>query len=267
LTFLIPQDQSLSETFLSDGHVVIPAEDADGLDRIRSCAADLAATHLDVDTPKDPSAFLNGIHNVVSGENLNALRLAVFNGLNAEPWFQPTFFALARTAIEALVGNELCIQRRVNLSVQMPSDDSSLLPVHADVWDGDSPFEIVLWVPLVDCANTKTMYLLAPEKNREAQRTLAKFSNGSAEDIFLAIADDVEFIKVTYGEVMLFSQTLMHGNRVNVEPETRWSMNCRFKSIMSPYADKKLGEFFEPITLRAVTRMGMEYELPEGFDD
>ena len=28
-------------------------------------------------------------------------------------------------------------------------------------------------------------------------------------------------------------------------------MNCRFKAVFTPYADKQLGEFFEPITLRA----------------
>ena len=48
-----------------------------------------------------------------------------------------------------------------------------------------------------------------------------------------------------YGKVLLFSQNLMHGNRINQEPETRWSMNCRFKSLFSPYAEKRLGEFFE----------------------
>jgi hypothetical protein len=59
----------------------------------------------------------------------------------------------------------------------------------------------------------------------------------------------------------------MHGNRVNTESETRWTMNCRFKSVLSPYADKKLGEFFEPITLRAMTRIGMDHELPTGFEE
>ena len=61
---------------------------------------------------------------------------------------------------------------------------------------------------------------------------------------------------------MIFNQNLPHGNRVNDEDETRWSMNCRFKSVFSPYADKKLGEFFEPITLRAASQVGMDYELP-----
>ena len=58
---------------------------------------------------------------------------------------------------------------------------------------------------------------------------------------------------------------LMPPDRVNEEPGTRWSMNCRFKSIMSPYADKRFGEFFEPILLRPATRVGMQYKLPGGF--
>ena len=33
--------------------------------------------------------------------------------------------------------------------------------------------------------------------------------------------------------------------RINETNDTRWSMNCRFKSIFSPYGDKKLGEFFD----------------------
>ena len=35
-----------------------------------------------------------------------------------------------------------------------------LLPIHSDVWSGDSPYEINLWLPLVDCYRSKSMYLL-----------------------------------------------------------------------------------------------------------
>ncbi|TAK76559.1 MAG: hypothetical protein EPO11_04010, partial [Gammaproteobacteria bacterium] len=65
--------------------------------------------------------------------------------------------------------------------------------------------------------------------------------------------------------ILLFSQNVMHGNRVNRENETRWSMNCRFKNILTPYHGKKLCEFFEPITIRPLTRLGMSYKLPEDF--
>jgi len=159
----------------------------------------------------------------------------------------------------------LAMQRRVNLSVQLPNDDSSLLPVHADVWSGDSPFEIVVWLPLVDCRKTKSMYLLPPGPDRAVSGRLQEFASRSAEDLFRAIEPDVEWIDIQFGQVLLFAQSLMHGNRINLEPDTRWSMNCRFKSLFSPYADKRLGEFFEPITVRAATRLGMDYKLPGGF--
>ena len=32
--------------------------------------------------------------------------------------------------------------------------------------------------------------------------------------------------------------------------------------MYSPYGDKKIGEFFKPITLRAASRIGMNYSLP-----
>ena len=43
-------------------------------------------------------------------------------------------------------------------------------------------------------------------------------------------------------------------------------MNCRFKGVFTPYADKRIGEFFEPITLRPASRVGLTYALPEGFE-
>ena len=58
---------------------------------------------------------------------------------------------------------------------------------------------------------------------------------------------------------MIFNQTLPHGNIKNTEKETRWSMNCRFKSLFSPYGDKKIGEFFEPLTIRAASQIGIDY--------
>ena len=52
------------------------------------------------------------------------------------------------------------------------------------------------------------------------------------------------------------------GNIVNIEQETRWSMNCRFKSIFSPYGDKKIGEFFTPITTMFFSRSLLIRFLP-----
>lgn len=260
--FLTADELALSERFLKEGHVIVPAEAPDELARIRQHAASVAAKRLNLPAPTDAGTFLDRIHDHVGVDRLNELRLAVFDGLNAEAWFRPAYFAQARRTLEVLVGNELVMQLRVNLSIQLPDDDSSLLPVHSDVWNGDSPYEVVLWIPLVNCRRTKSMYLLPPEANARAEKDFARLGR-SSEELFCAIEPEARFLDIPFGRVLVFTPALMHGNRVNRESDTRWSMNCRFKSAFSPYSDKRLGEFFEPITLRAATRIGAGYGLPE----
>ncbi len=251
--------------FLEAGYVVQPVGERLALNRLRGEIARLAAAHLGQAMPDDVDGFLNGIHHQVQAKELNALKLAVINGVNALPWSRKAYFSIARQALECLVGNELAMQRRLNLSVQLPSDASALLAVHADVWDGDSPFEVVVWLSLVDCYRTKSMFLLPPEAERRHEADFARFQGGSTDDLFRAVEPDLSWLEVPYGTVLLFNQNLMHANIINSEAETRWSMNCRFKSLFSPYAGKRLGEFFEPITIRAASRIGMSHRMPGGF--
>ena len=145
----------------------------------------------------------------------------------------------------------------------MPRDSSSLLPLHADTWSGVSPFEIVVWLPLVDCFKTKTMYILPANKIKKYEGKLIGKKIHSSEQIFNLIKKDLVWLKVNYGEILIFDQSLPHGNVVNREKETRWSMNIRFKGLFTPYGDKKLGEFFEPITLKPISKKGMNYKLPK----
>ena len=258
------------EAFLKDGYLIGTVEDRASLDRLRDlivAAAKSALGENEAAADPDPQAFLDAVHHKVSADRLNDFRLSVIGALNAEPWVRKAYFQLAREAIESVVGNELCMQRRINLSIQMPQDDSSVLPLHADTWSGDSPFEVVLWIPWTHCFGTKAMYLAPPETSKILSAKLSTLEAAGFDDAFDAISSEVEFLKVDYGQFLLFNQNLPHGNRINLESETRWSSNCRFKGVFTPYADKKLGEFFEPITLRPMSRVGLEYEPPGGFGD
>ena len=80
----------------------------------------------------------------------------------------------------------------------------------------------------------------------------------SAEKIFKKIEKKITWLKVNYGEAILFNPALPHGARKNLENETRFSLNCRFKGIFTPYGDKKIGEYFEPITLKPMSRLGFK---------
>ena len=265
--FFLPEEVLLSEEYLENGYLIRPVEDRAALDRIRDEVSQITAEYLKIDPPADPEGFLNTIGGAVMVESLNDLRLHVIQEINGCSWLRGSYFSLLRSAIQIVVGNELAMQRRINLSIQLPDDDSSLLPVHADVWSGDAPFEAVLWLPLVDCFGTKTMFFAPPDVSQKAQDKMQKIEGGSSEKLFEEIKKDLIWLDVPYGHVVLFNQNLLHGNRINEESETRWTMNCRFKSLLSPYSDKKLGEFFEPITLRAATRIGMTYKLPGGFNE
>ncbi len=90
---------------------------------------------------------------------------------------------------------------------------------------------------------------------------------GGVDRLFEAVEPESRWLAVPYGNVLIFTHTLMHGNRANVEATTRWSFNIRFKALFTPYADKQLGDFFEPITIRPLLPIGMTDELPGGFDD
>ena len=222
-SFISPEDQALTERLLKDGYIISATESPDDLAALRSlCAGVLGWPNLDE------------THLRCAPEDLNDLKLKVMAALNLAEWSRRSYFNLAAGLLYALIGNELAMQRKFNLNVQMPHDDKSLLPVHADTWTGDSPYQLVLWVPLTDCYRTKSMYF-GPER---------------------------KFIEVKYGEVLLFNSSIPHGNVVNEEATTRWTINCRFKSVWSPYAVKGPGEHFEPITLRAASRIGMDYKHP-----
>lgn len=253
--------------FLDKGYVILPAENKEGLHAIRDLVAAAAAETLSILPKKSPEDLLNNVHRYIDAGSLNDLRLNVIQTLRSTPWVRPTYYTLALNALHTLVGNELAMQRGLGLSVQLPDDTSSLLPIHADVWDGDSPFEVVVWVPLVDCFKTKSMYILPISSDRPHQKVMSDHQRGSAEALYESVSGDLEFLEIDFGSVLIFTQTVMHGNRINIEDETRWSLNCRFKSALSPYADKKLGEFFELVTLRPASRIGLDYRLPEGFSE
>jgi len=254
MDFLSKDEKILGKEFIDQGYIIRPVANKDALDKIQKFAVDKLS--------KKGNDSLDKTHESISIGELNTFRLEVIKEINEQSWLREAYYQIAKPYLDILVGNELAMQLRVNLSIQMPEDDSSLLSVHADTWSGDSPYEVVVWLPLVDCYNTKSMYFLPPKAADNLSDDFKLHAQGNSEKLFDAIKDDVNWMKVNYGEVVIFHQVFPHGNRVNEESETRWSLNCRFKSLFSPYKDKKIGEFFEPITMRPVTKVSMDYKLP-----
>ena len=249
------------KNYLSNGYIIKNIKQIKSLDYIRKIFIKEIIKIFPDQKNQNEEEILNNIHKKIKVKNLNEFRLKIFNNVNMNEKFKMSYYNLSKEFLDQIVGNELVMQSRINLSIQMPKDSSSLLPIHADTWSGVSPFEVVVWLPLVDCYRTKTMYFLKKKKIKKINNIILN-KKLSSDQIFNKIKNHVEWLKLKYGQVLIFDQSIPHGNVINKESETRWSMNCRFKGIFTPYGDKKLGEFFEPISLKPASLIGINYKHP-----
>ena len=93
-------------------------------------------------------------------------------------------------------------------------------------------------------------------------RTFSSKKIKSISDLYERFKKDLKFLKINYGDYLLFNQNLPHGNLINTTKETRVSLNCRFKGLFTPYSQKDLGSFFSPLKIRAATKLGLDYKIP-----
>jgi len=269
-SFKSDADELLEREFLANGYIIRDVAARDTLDSIRDAIVSIACEIISVDPVTiEPGKFLDLIHERVSVEMLNEFRMTIFGRLNAMAELRPSYFSLGQQVLESIVGNELAMQNQVNLSIQMPGDSSSLLRMHSDSLSGETPYQVVQWLPIVDVYDTKSMYILPPEHNREVFPNLVSMTDDLGLDgVFAAVRDRVKWLNVPYGKVLVFSPNLLHGNIVNETSETRWSMNSRLTGLFTPYtsSEQNLGTFYLPITTKPASRIGMNFTSPLNFD-
>ena len=57
----------------------------------------------------------------------------------------------------------------------MPHDNKSMLPMHSDIYAGESPFEVVVWIPLMDVRkSTHSMFITNPKDNVIINKEITK---------------------------------------------------------------------------------------------
>jgi sporadic carbohydrate cluster 2OG-Fe(II) oxygenase len=257
--FFSPQEVELSNTFLRDGYVVRDAESESSLKSIREDVIHITSNWFKQNKLDFVSFDLANSHKFVANDRLNDLRLNIFTEINKLPDIRQRYFSLARQTLSTLVGNELAMQNKVNMSVQQPNDESSVLPMHSDIWTGDSPFQVVLWVPLTNASETNSMFFLPPNASREARSRVAAGEFKSMDQIESAYGSQMVIMVVPYGKVLIFDSNCLHGNVLNQTKTARWSINCRFTGLLTPFTnpERRLGTYYLPITTRAATKMGL----------
>ena len=212
---------------------------------------------------------IENIHKIINEKKINTLRLHIYNQLNKDNWIGEKIYKIYQVHLSNLIGNEIAIQNKVNLSIQMPKDSSSILPMHSDFFSGESLFQVNAWLPLVNVHKSNTMFYFTPKKSIEMINIIKKNPKSDLNKIFKKNINSLKWLNLKYGQAAIFSPNLLHGNITNSETTTRFSLNMRAKNLYSPYNkifgnEKKLSSFYKPLTPKGATLFNLKYNfLPE----
>ena len=216
----------------------------------------------------DQNTLFNNLHKYVAKEKLNQTRMKIISLLNKNLDIKKNIYFCVKNYLDEIVGNELAIQKTLNLSIQFPNDKSSLLDIHADTFSGESPFQVVVWLPLVNVYKTKSMFILPLKQSEEAIKKLSNYESKGFEAIYQKYKKHIKWLKIDHGQVLIFSPNLLHGNIINKTTENRISLNIRFKSLFSPYNnvqgnDRKIGYFYFPLNIKPASKLGLKFQYPK----
>ena len=177
---------------------------------------------------------LKDLHNYIKKENINEIRISLFNEINKYyKEIEKSIEKIADTELVKILGPDILIQKKINLSIQMPNDETSLLDMHSDCWSGDTPYQINLWIPLTDSENTNSMFIFNFNKSQKIIKKIYEHLDKNPYDATEKI-ENKDFLKVKLGQYIIFNPGLLHGNVKNETDSTRVSINIRFKSRFTP---------------------------------
>jgi len=255
----------VASDFAERGYCIVPASDVEVLDRLRTTMRDTCYELLGL--PRDAGSAdiahdLDHLHRHLPDADAAArLRLDLTKTLGDHASVGRSVFAAFERSIRPLVGHDVLSQRVANVVLQPPGDPHPTV-LHRDA-PANSPYEVIAWVPLVDCHATKSMYLL----DRQRSAAVLAFHHDHPDDphgLQHLLDQHAEFVSVSFGQALLFWSGLFHGSVINAESTTRLSLNTRFKSLFAPLGMKDPLRYFEVIETSPLTRLGLAFQRDEG---
>lgn len=176
----------------------------------------------------------------------------------------------------AFIGPDLHIQRRPYLRIARPNLKSDNIGYHRDTFYGQSPFEVTVHVPFVDldakgCMKFMEGSHIAPESAYDiVAGAPVGWTKGSRKHEMgfpyqpKKIASDLSAlmpIPLKFGEAMVFTPALIHGQEVNEGPHTRFSVDLRIVSTFAPIKirDDLSSRGYSPLAESAIAAIARKY--------
>lgn len=148
-----------------------------------------------------------------------------------------------KNIVKELSGEEIFLQRRANTIFNLPNKNHRRQWPHYELMSGISPFTYGLWAPLHDLDDNDGVFYKDLDQSYDLIKEEKKYGvvNGP---IILNKKYEEKPIKLKYGEVIVFSPFVLHGNVGFESKLTRIATSARFQSIKKPLFQKD-SDFFK----------------------
>ena len=183
--------------------------------------------------------------------SLNQFRLKMISKINQIKNLKIDIYESVSSFLDKCLGPDIVVQKNINLVIQKPNDKERS-PFHKDA-PTNSNYELVLWIPLVDCVKTMNMYVFEGGKHAISQKFVNK--NNKTEDYEAFSKKEGVLNNVKFGQMLIFWTNNYHYIPVNKEKETRWSLNIRYKNLFTRYGTKNLLDFYEILKTSSITKL------------
>jgi len=244
----------LSDYTLIDGvHRLFEASNKSVLIDIRTSLLHEVSEYI-----QTPINTLEPLHTQIDINDVTSIRLHLVNFLNSTKYnWTRIEDLLSADNVHHMIGPDYLLQKKINISIQMPGDAASTLAMHSDCISGDSPWQLNLWIPLTKVMGTSSIYLVSTTESINILDKLGKLDElntkslaGYTELSELMNACDKEYIKEEFGMLSIIHPGVLHGNDVNTTDNTRVSLNIRIKSIFRPdiqkdHPDRGVGSYYQ----------------------
>jgi len=250
--------ESNYSNLISRGFCLVDLTDEAQLNNFRAEFETIVKQEIVESSLSYPKYFsLANLHQVLNQKDINNIRLRIIEKLNSLGNINarlmvnplPEFF-------RSILGPDELIQKNVNLVIQRPSD-SDISELHRD-YPGNSEFELVVWVPMVDCSKEMSMYVLDFDKSIDVARKMKNNPENGWSFLRESVDKHAEEFPVKFGQALVFMTPLFHGSRVNISSQTRVSFNFRLKALFSPTGIRDSFSFWNLFCISEFTRRCIE---------
>ena len=139
--------------------------------------------------------------------------------------------------VESLCGNELFIQRRATIIMNVPGEGQPKQWPHYELMSGVSPFTYIIWAPLHDLEENSGVYYVNQREYLELikKEQASGLVNGPT---VLNMMSNQKPTPLKFGQAIVFNPFILHGNIIFNSDFARVAYSTRFQSFNKPLLQK-----------------------------